>query len=140
MQNRFQHFVETISRYFNRVLSAILHLSPHYIKSAGSDIPLKITTNPTFYPYLKDCIGAIDSTHIPAWVCLEDQVRYRNRKGFLSQNVMAVVSFDMKFQYVFAGWESSASNSKVLQDALSIPYNRLQVPTGKCENLYIIFN
>ncbi|RWR96010.1 putative nuclease HARBI1 [Cinnamomum micranthum f. kanehirae] len=131
MQNRFQHSGETISRYFNRVLSAILHLSPHYIKPAGSDTPLEIATNPTFYPYLKDCIGAIDGTHIPAWVRLEDQVRYRNRKGFLSQNVMAVVSFDMKFQYVFAGWEGSASDSKVLQDALSRPYNRLQVPTGK---------
>ncbi|RWR92047.1 putative nuclease HARBI1 [Cinnamomum micranthum f. kanehirae] len=76
-----------------------------------------------------DCIGAIDGTHIPAWIRLEDQVSYRNRKGFLSQNVMVVVSFDMKFQYVFAGWEGSTSDSKVLQDALSRPYNRLQVLT-----------
>ena len=78
------------------------------------------------------CVGAIDGTHIPAWVRLEDQVRYRNRKSFLSQNVMAVVSFDMRFQYVFAGWEGSAFDSKILQDALwRRPYNRLQVPIGK---------
>ncbi|RWR90741.1 putative nuclease HARBI1 [Cinnamomum micranthum f. kanehirae] len=78
-----------------------------------------------------DCIGAIDGTHIPARVRLEDYVRYRNKKGFLSQNVMAAVSFDMKFQYVFTGWEGSASDSKILQNALSRPYNRIQVPTGK---------
>ena len=77
------------------------------------------------------CVGAIDGTHIPAWVRLEDQVRYRNRKSFLSQNVMAVVSFDMRFQYVFAGWEGSASDSKILQDAFwRRPYNRLHFPTG----------
>ncbi|RWR85031.1 putative nuclease HARBI1 [Cinnamomum micranthum f. kanehirae] len=132
MQNRFQHSGETISRYFNKVLSAILRLCPHYIKPAGSETPPEIATNPLFNPYFKDCIGAIDGTHIPAWVRSEDQVRYQNRKGFLSQNVMVVVSFDMRFQYVFAGWEGSASDSKILQDALwRRPYNRLQVPTGK---------
>lgn len=70
--------------------------------------------------------------HFPAWVRLEDQARYRNKKGGLSQNVMAVVSFDMCFQYVFAGWEGSASDSKVLQDAVwRRPSNKLVVPNGR---------
>ncbi|XP_049399645.1 uncharacterized protein LOC125863641 [Solanum stenotomum] len=34
---------------------------------------------------------------------MEEQPRYRNRKGVLSQNVLAVVDFDMKFQYVLSG-------------------------------------
>ncbi|XP_019239587.1 PREDICTED: uncharacterized protein LOC109219584 [Nicotiana attenuata] len=55
---------------------------------------------------------AIDGTHIPAFIFMEDQPRYRNRKGVLSQNVLAVVDFDMNFQYVLAGWESSASDSR----------------------------
>ena len=64
-------------------------------------------------------------------------MRCQNRKGFLSQNVMAVVSFDMRFQYVFAGWEGSASDSRILQDSLwRRPYNRLHVPTGKLQVTY----
>lgn len=45
----------------------------------------------------------IDSMHISSWVRLEDQAHYRNRKGGLSQNVMAMVSFGMWFLYVLGG-------------------------------------
>ena len=42
------------------------------------------------------------------------------KKGVLSQNVLAAISFDdLKFSYVLAGWEGSAHDSKVLNDALS---------------------
>ena len=51
--------------------------------------------------------------HIPT----ELQPRYRNRKGTLSQNVLAVCNFDMQFVYILAGWEGSAHDSRVLSDA-----------------------
>ncbi|XP_031250330.1 uncharacterized protein LOC116108202 [Pistacia vera] len=51
----------------------------------------------------KDCIGAIDSTHVYALVPHEFGDRYRNRKGTLSQNVMAVCDFRMMFTYVTTG-------------------------------------
>ena len=55
-----------------------------------------------------------------ASVPIEDQDRYRNRKGTLSQNVLASISFDdLKFTYVLAGWEGSTHDSRVLNDALS---------------------
>jgi hypothetical protein len=69
--------------------------------------------------YFKNCIGAIDGTHIPASVKEIYSSRFRNRKGFLSQNVLAASSFDMCFQYVLAGWEGSAHDAKVLQDAMT---------------------
>ncbi|RWR83447.1 putative nuclease HARBI1 [Cinnamomum micranthum f. kanehirae] len=88
--------------------------------------------------YIADCIKAIDGTHIAAWVRLEDQVRYRNRKGGLSQNVMAVVSFDMRFHYVSTGWEGSASDSKILQHTVwRRPQNKLHVPT--VERTFAVF-
>ncbi|XXG61907.1 hypothetical protein AAC387_Pa05g0395 [Persea americana] len=63
---------------------------------------------------------------------MDDQVCYRNRKGWISQNVMCDVSFDMRFNYVLAGWEGSASNSRILQDAIyRRPLNRLKIPVGK---------
>ncbi|KAI3834535.1 hypothetical protein MKW92_015111, partial [Papaver armeniacum] len=52
-----------------------------------------------------NCIGAIDGTHIPAMVSEDEQDVYRNRKGFISQNVLVACSFDLQFQYVLAGWE-----------------------------------
>ncbi|OIT28137.1 hypothetical protein A4A49_59151, partial [Nicotiana attenuata] len=118
VQNRFQHSGETISRYFNKCLKACLRLGKYYVKQAGKGVPQEISSNPLFYPWFKDCIGAIDGTHIPAFVSMEDQPRYRNRKGVLSQNILAVVDFDMNFQYVLAGWEGSASDSRVLRNAI----------------------
>ena len=51
--------------------------------------------------------------HIPVLL----QPKYRNRKGTISQNVLAVCNFDMKFVYILAGWEGSAHDSRVLLDA-----------------------
>ena len=64
----------------------------------------------------------------------------RNRKGVISQNVLAACNFDLEFIYVLSGWEGSAHDSKVLQDALTRRTNRLQVPEGDCNPIiyYVI--
>ena len=43
----------------------------------------------------------------------------RNRKGDVSQNVLGVVDFHMLFTYVLAGWEGSAHDGRVLDDAVT---------------------
>jgi len=43
---------------------------------------------------------------------------FRNRKGAISQNVLAVANFDLTFSYALAGWEGSAHDGKVLKDAI----------------------
>ncbi|XP_020868302.1 uncharacterized protein LOC110224892 [Arabidopsis lyrata subsp. lyrata] len=47
-----------------------------------------------------------------------DKASYRNRIGVISQNVLAACNFDLEFIYVLSGWEGSAHDYKVLQDAL----------------------
>nr|XP_015884591.2 uncharacterized protein LOC107420208 [Ziziphus jujuba var. spinosa] len=84
-----------------------------------STVPSKIREYTRFYPYFKDCIGAIDGTHIPATVKGRDVSSYRNRHGKISQNVLAACNFDLEFIYVLSGWEGSAHDSKLLHDALS---------------------
>ena len=42
---------------------------------------------------------------------------------------MAAISFDLKFTYVLAGWEGSAHDSRILNDALSRPRG-LRIPKG----------
>ncbi|VVA37393.1 PREDICTED: ALP1 [Prunus dulcis] len=64
-------------------------------------------------------MGALDGTHILVTVSAEDRPRYRNRKGDISTNVLGVCDPDLKFIYVLSGWEGSASDARVLRDALA---------------------
>jgi hypothetical protein len=59
----------------------------------------------------------------------EEQARYRNRKGELTQNVLAACNFDMEFTYLLAGWEGSAHDGTVYRDAHY--YKGFITPPGK---------
>ncbi|KAK1556587.1 hypothetical protein Q3G72_008194 [Acer saccharum] len=122
------HF--STSRSFNKILKALNTIAVDMMVKPGSTAPEKIRESTRFYPYFKDCIGAIDGTHIPASVIGRDKSSYRNRHWIISQNVLAACNFDLEFIYVLSGWEGSAHDSKVLNDALS-RRNGLKVPHGK---------
>jgi hypothetical protein len=72
------------------------------------------------YPYFKDCIGALDGTHIRVTLPPEEQVRYIGKTGIPTQNVLAVCDFDMRFTYVSAGQPGSIHDTSVLYNALSV--------------------
>ncbi|KAL0324086.1 UNVERIFIED_CONTAM: hypothetical protein Scaly_2375700 [Sesamum calycinum] len=117
---RFQHSLETINRRFHRVLSALCAIAPELITRPNfTDTHSRVVSNIDFYPYFKDCVGAMDGTLVPAWVPQIDQNRYRSRKGRLAQNVLAICDFDMNFTYVYAGWEGSAADARVLNHVVS---------------------
>lgn len=101
-----------------------------YVKLPNADTPLsnEIRNNPKQYPFFKDCQGSIDGTHLDSFVPAEDVARYRNRKGRLSQNVLAACSQDMQFTYILSGWEGSAADGNVWDDARRTD---LTVPEGK---------
>ncbi|XP_022682152.1 protein ALP1-like [Setaria italica] len=121
---------ETVSRYFGLVLHAIGELRNDLIRPPSLETPAKIAGNPRWDPYFKDCIGAIDGTHIRASVSKSMEAAFRGRKSFSTQNVMAAVDFDLKFTYVLAGWEGTAHDAVVLADAIERE-NGLRVPEGK---------
>ena len=89
------------------------------LPTINTPLPSRIANNPKYTPYFDDCLGALDGTHIAAFVLSSEQARYRNRKGTLSQNVLAICNFNMEFVYVLPGWEGSAHDGRVLQDAYS---------------------
>uniref|UniRef100_A0A6N2MQ14 DUF8040 domain-containing protein n=1 Tax=Salix viminalis TaxID=40686 RepID=A0A6N2MQ14_SALVM len=105
VQELFRYSGETISRHFNNVLNAIMAISLDFFQPPGSDIPPEILEDPRFYPYFKDCVGAVDRIHIPVMVGIDEQGP-------------------------FPGWEGSASDLRVLNSALT-RRNKLQVPEGK---------
>lgn len=93
-----------------------------------TEVPPQIENNSKLYPYFKNCIGAIDGTHILAKVASHEAIPYRNRKGDISQNVLAACKFNLQFVYVLPGWEGSAHDARVLQHALE---NNFIVPENK---------
>eukprot|EP00256_Glycine_max_P039427 XP_006588268.1 protein ALP1-like [Glycine max] len=130
IRNTFGRSQFATSENFHKILKALNSLAPDLMVRPDSTVPAKIRESTRFYPYFKDCIGAIDGTHIPASVKGRDVSSYRDRHGNISQNVLAACNFDLEFMYVLSGWEGSAHDSKVLSDALARK-NGLKVPQGK---------
>ncbi|KAF2316316.1 hypothetical protein GH714_041657 [Hevea brasiliensis] len=121
VQERFQHSGETVSRNFHEVLKAMLCLSIDMIKPTDptfSNIPPEILNDDRYMPHFKDCIGAIDGTHVSACVQEENLIRFIGRKGVPTQNIMAACSFDMQFTFVMAGWEGTAHDGRLFQKIL----------------------
>ena len=57
-----------------------------------------------YYPYFKDCVGALDGTHIHALPPPERQLTFRSGRGpkYYTQNVLGVYDFHMRFTFVLA--------------------------------------
>jgi hypothetical protein len=108
--------LEPICRHINEVLCGILSLSQRFVKLP--DLETTLPKDPK-WNWFDDCLGALDGTHIDVNVPLTDQGRYRNRKQQITTNVLGVCDRQMKFLYVLAGWEGSASESRILRIAMS---------------------
>ncbi|XP_051206926.1 protein ALP1-like [Lolium perenne] len=130
IHNTFRRSTETISRYFQQVLYAIGELRGEMIKPASMNTPIKIKNNYRWFPYFRDCIGAIDGTHITSKVPRSISAAFRGRKHYTIQNVLATVDFDMRFTYVLVGWEGSTHDASILANSLSMPVG-LQIHDGK---------
>ena len=91
------------------------------------EVSREVATDPRTI-HFAGAIGAIDGTHIQAKVPAKDQTIWRNRKGRISQNVLAAVRFDGSFTYVLAGGEGSMHDARLLnfafQRGLKIPRDR----------------
>ena len=112
-------------------MSDILSLPPFYttfIPPLDASIPSKIHSNPKFWPYFKDIVGAVDGCHIPISPPSHQASSYWNHKGFLSQNCLFICRFDLDFKYLLCGWEGSASDVQVYEEALA---HSLIIPKGK---------
>ena len=85
----------------------------------------------------QDCIGAIDGTYVRASVPPEIQERFHGHKNITTQNALAAISFDLKFTYILAGWEGSAHDSRVLNDAFVRPRG-FSIPEGIIGLLHLL--
>ena len=122
VQSRFQHYGETVSRKFAEVLKSLIAFSKDTIQPLDhqfKEIPRKIREDYRFWPHFKGAIAATDVTHIRAVITpKENEIPYICRKGYATQNVMAICNFDMLFTFIQVGWEGSAHDTHILTVAL----------------------
>jgi len=120
-EDRFRRSMETISRTFNSVLTSIIRLAHYIIKPRDPEFTEvhPMLENPNFWPHFKNCIGAIDGTHVKLVVGKSKRIQYLNRNNETSQNVHAVCDFDMRFTFVLSGWPGSVHDMRVFKDAMT---------------------
>lgn len=138
-RERFQYSTETINRHFFDGLRALLLLSVDIVKPVDPnfrDIPVEIRHDPRYMPFFRDCIGAIDGTHINARVPVDEQIRYIGRNGTPTQNVMTACDFNMCFIFALAGWEGSAHDNRIFARALMD--SRLNFPHPPQGKYYLV--
>ncbi|KAK6147922.1 hypothetical protein DH2020_018834 [Rehmannia glutinosa] len=134
MQEILNHSGETISRHFHSVLKAISKLAndiirphPEYNEGKRYHTP----QHQRYIPFFKDCIGAIDGTHVKARLPQGKAIPYIGRKGYPTQNILAVVDFNMFFTFVWAGWEGAAHDCRIFGEAIRSPDLNFPIPKGK---------
>ncbi|KAJ1278064.1 hypothetical protein BS78_04G051500 [Paspalum vaginatum] len=76
----FRRSIETISRIFQEVLYAVGELRADMIQPPSTSIPTKILHSSPWNPFFKDCIGAIDGTHVLARVPAAHRAAFLGRK------------------------------------------------------------
>lgn len=80
----FKRLLGIISDSFYISLAAILSIYLEVVKEPDYIATLyRIAKNSKFFPFFKDCVRALDSSYIKAYVIGETKL-YRNRKGNLS--------------------------------------------------------
>jgi hypothetical protein len=122
-QNRFKHSGETIHRKFDEVLNAFMEMSKDFIRPKDPNfrtVHRRIRDDRRAFPHFKDCIGALDGTHIRVSLPPDDQVRYIGKSGIPTQNVLACCDFDMRFTYVSTGQPGSMHDTSVLYNAIKL--------------------
>lgn len=122
-QNRFKHSGETISRKFHEVLDSVVAMAEDYLRPTDPNfrtVHKRIRDDKRAYPHFRDCIGALDGTHIRVSLSPEEQVRYIGKTGIATQNVLAVCDFDMRFTYVAAGQPGALHDTSVLYHAMEV--------------------
>ncbi|PPE01605.1 hypothetical protein GOBAR_DD01392 [Gossypium barbadense] len=134
IKHHFRRSGETVSRAFHSVLNAVIRLQDVLFKKPE---PITADSSDTRWKWFKNCLGALDGTHIKIRVPTVDKPRYRTRKGHIATNILGVCTPEMQFVYVLPGWEGSVADGRVLRvadgrvlrDAISRRHG-LKVPHG----------
>ncbi|KAM3238062.1 hypothetical protein P3L10_013092 [Capsicum annuum] len=118
IQDIFQHSEKTVHKHFHNALNVVSKLArdiirPHlnYNDGVGAHKPC----SERYLSFFKDCIGALDGTHVKARLSQGQEILYIDRKGYPTKNILAVVDFNMCFTFALAGWEGSTHDIRIFR-------------------------
>lgn len=93
----------TISEILHEVVNAItLAIAEHGLGTPSSP---QATATSQYYHFFNGCVGIIDGTFIPIICPTGGEGGWRNRKGFLAQNVFVACNLDLRVVYCLTGME-----------------------------------
>ncbi|XP_048613361.1 uncharacterized protein LOC125587205 [Brassica napus] len=131
---RYQRSVDTVQRKLDEVLSALLKFAEDTLRPQkgefGRVIPV-LRNDDRYWPHFRDCVGALDGTHVPVRPPSQNAEAYKGRKQDPTMNVLAICSFDMKFIYAYLGVPGRAHDTKVLTHCARNEASFPHPPPGK---------
>ncbi|XP_018481655.1 uncharacterized protein LOC108852656 [Raphanus sativus] len=114
--SKYQRSLDTVQRKLDDVLSALLKFAADTLRPQEGEferVNPVVRNDRQYWPHFKDCVGALDGTHVPVCPPSQNAEAYNGRKG-VTMNVLAICNFDMKFIYAYVGVPGRAHDSKVL--------------------------
>ena len=108
--------VGTFAQCFFSFLSPPFYTNHAWLPNADTSLLPKIQENPKVYPFFKDAVGALDRTHLSCNVTAVEQQTAQDHKGTITQNCLAMCDFDLKFLYMFSGWDGSTADFTMFHD------------------------
>ncbi|XP_058215820.1 uncharacterized protein LOC131326924 [Rhododendron vialii] len=131
-QERFQHSGDTVSRHVHKILACMRRgFTADKLKpTRRQDQTHEYLDRRDFYKSFKgNCIGAIDGTHVMIRCKKkEDEKRFFSRKGYATQNIMAVCDFNHTFVFASAGWEGTYHDYSIFKRCVLNPRYRFPKP------------
>ena len=125
----FNRAASNTSKAVNEVLTAIISLKSEYV-SLNNQYVAHIVDDYRYRHFFDNGnlpLGAFDGTHIG--MNLTNKHENCQRKWWSTEgpctNVFAAINFILEFVFVFAGWEGSAHDSRVLTDARNFGFREV---------------
>jgi hypothetical protein len=100
--------------------------------------------NPKWFPFFEDSLGGMDGTHINCYPPSLERHLARDRKGGVTQNMLACCGYDMRFHYILSGFDGCMADASMFNIArrldLTIPHGKYYLADagfGMCDALLI---
>ncbi|KAL0805872.1 hypothetical protein Bca101_098363 [Brassica carinata] len=131
---RYQRSLDTVQMKLDDVLSAILMFAVDTLRPQEAEfgrVSPVLRNDDRYWPHFRDCIGALDGTHVPVRPPSQNAEAYNGRKQGPTMNVLDICNFDMKFIYAYVGAPGRAHDSKVLAHCARNEASFPHPPPGK---------
>lgn len=106
-----------MKRKIDNILSVLLKFAADTLKPQEDEftkVNPVLKNDDRYWPFFKDCVGALDETHIQVRPPSHSIEKYRGRMLEPTMNVLDICNFDIKFIYAYVGVHGRAHDTKVL--------------------------